>query len=191
MGTYFAMFSIFLAILKFCTDQKLLYYPLGTLVGVGDVLAQQAVEKKGIKNHNFLRTAKMTGLGLCLIGPGLRSWYIVLDKLVTGTGGGVALMKMVKDQLIWAPSFLVMFFSAVNILDGKSAAEIQEVLKRDYWQALKVNYLVWPAVQMLNFYFVPMQHRVIVVNFVALFWNTYLAYVTHKHHDDVEDASST
>ena len=154
----------------------------GALVGVGDFIAQQAVEKKGLKNHNMIRTAKMSALGFCVFAPGLRTWYIVLDKVVKGTGGGVALKKMLLDQLIWAPSFLAMFFSAVNIMDGKGIDEIKKTLSNDYIDALKFNYALWPAVQMLNFYFVPMQHRVIVVNFVALFWNTYLAYASHKHH---------
>ncbi len=126
----------------------------------------------------------MTGMGLCIIGPGLRTWYIILDKLVKGSGGTVALRKMLLDQCIWAPAFLGMFFSVVNILDGKNASEIKNILKKDYVDALKVNYAVWPAVQLLNFYFVPMRHRVMVVNFVALFWNTYLAYASHKHQDE-------
>eukprot|EP00794_Sanderia_malayensis_P012294 gene12294-13562_t len=164
----------------------------GSLVGVGDIIAQQIVEKRGLKNHDVMRTTKMAGIGFCLIGPGLRTWYIILDKLVKGTGGSTALKKMAMDQLIWAPSFLVMFFSAVNVLNGKSAKEMKEVLKHDYLNALKVNYCIWPAVQLMNFYFIPMKHRVMVVNFVALFWNTYLAYASNKgqHKIDITNEAS-
>lgn len=152
----------------------------GVLVGTGDIIAQQAVEKKGLKNHDVMRTVKMTCMGLCIIGPGLRTWYIILERLVQGAGRTVALKKMLLDQLIWAPSFLAMFISTVSVLNGKNTKEIKEKFRNDYVDMMKVNYAIWPAVQMLNFYFVPMQHRVIVVNFVALFWNTYLAYASHK-----------
>ena len=149
------------------------------LVGAGDVIAQQVVEKKG-KAHDITRTAKMTLIGLCVLGPGLRTWYIILDRVVKGAGTSAALKKMLLDQIVWAPSFLAMFFCLVSAMNGKDREQIKDKFKNDYATALKVNYMIWPAVQIINFKFVPMQHRVIVVNIVALFWNTYLAYASHK-----------
>lgn len=148
-------------------------------MGAGDVIAQQAVEKKG-KSHDLMRTTKMTLMGLCVLGPGLRTWYIILDRVVKGAGTSAALKKMLLDQTIWAPSFLAMFFCLVSAMNGKGIEEVKDKLRNDYVNAMKVNYMIWPAVQIVNFKFVPMQHRVIVVNIVALFWNTYLAYTSHK-----------
>lgn len=36
------------------------------LFGVGDGLAQQAVEKKGANRHDFMRTARMAAYGGCM-----------------------------------------------------------------------------------------------------------------------------
>ena len=44
----------------------------------------------------------------------------------------------------------------------------QEKLRGAYWEALKKNWMLWPAVQMVNFKFVPLEHRVLVVNVVSL-----------------------
>ena len=43
-----------------------------------------------------------------------------------------------------------------------------EKLRSTYWEALKKNWMVWPAVQAVNFRFVPLEHRVLVVNVVSL-----------------------
>jgi hypothetical protein len=40
-------------------------------------------------------------------------------------------------------------------LEGKSADQIVTKLKRDWPPAIKANYMVWPAAQLVNFTFVP------------------------------------
>jgi len=56
--------------------------------------------------------------------------------------------------------------------DGKKGLDTRERVRkklRDNWlQGLKVNWTVWPGVQLVNFRFVPLEHRVLVVNLVSL-----------------------
>ena len=59
-------------------------------------------------------------------------------------------------------------------------ASPQERLKSKYVEALKKNWVVWPPVQAVNFTFVPLEHRVLVVNIVSLGWNCYLSYVNSQ-----------
>jgi len=51
--------------------------------------------------------------------------------------------------------------------------------KQKFWPTLINGYKLWPMVQLVNFYFVPLNHRLLVVNSVALGWNAYLAYVAN------------
>lgn len=44
----------------------------------------------------------------------------------------------------------------------------REKLEGAYVEALKKNWMVWPAVQAVNFRFVPLEHRVLLVNVVSL-----------------------
>lgn len=44
----------------------------------------------------------------------------------------------------------------------------QDKLESTYWTALKKNWMLWPAVQAVNFKLVPLEHRVLVVNVVSL-----------------------
>lgn len=39
----------------------------GSLVGVGDVIAQQAIERRGLAHHNVQRTAKMMSVGFFFV----------------------------------------------------------------------------------------------------------------------------
>ncbi len=72
---------------------------------------------------------------------------------------------MAADQLLFAPTHLVLFLSSMAWLEGGSA---RRKLADTYTTALSRGWLVWPAVQVVNFAFVPLQHRVLVVNVVSL-----------------------
>ncbi|XP_037749550.1 protein Mpv17 isoform X3 [Chelonia mydas] len=120
----------------------------GSLVGVGDVISQQLVERRGLSGHSSRRTLKMMAIGFCFVGPVVGGWYQLLDRLIPGNTRMVALKKMVLDQ--------------------------------DYPDALLANYYLWPAVQIANFYFIPLNHRLAVVQVVAVVWNSYLSWKANQ-----------
>uniref|UniRef100_A0A803JK31 Mitochondrial inner membrane protein Mpv17 n=1 Tax=Xenopus tropicalis TaxID=8364 RepID=A0A803JK31_XENTR len=114
----------------------------GSLMGVGDVISQQLVERKGLKGHSIERTVKMMGIGFCFVGPVVGGWYKILDRIVPGSSKTVALKKMLLDQGAFAPCFLGCFLSIAGALNGLSGEQIWGKLKRDYTDALITNYYV-------------------------------------------------
>ncbi|KAM7368378.1 hypothetical protein PAMP_014601 [Pampus punctatissimus] len=152
----------------------------GSLVGVGDVISQQLIERRGLAHHNVQRTAKMMSIGFFFVGPVIGSWYKVLDKLVVGGTKSAAMKKMLVDQLCFAPCFLGAFLSISGALNGLTVEDNVTKLKRDYTDALISNYYLWPPVQIANFYFVPLHHRLAVVQIVAVAWNSYLTWKANK-----------
>ncbi len=56
-------------------------------------------------------------------------------------------------------------------------ADVKKKLQRDYLTALKGNYVLWPAAQLINFAFVPPPLAVLYVSGVALVWNTWLCWL--------------
>ncbi|XP_044864755.1 protein Mpv17-like isoform X2 [Mauremys mutica] len=152
----------------------------GSLVGVGDVISQQLVERRGLSGHRSGRTLKMMAIGFCFVGPVVGGWYQLLDRLIPGTTKMVALKKMALDQGAFAPCFLGCFLAIAGALNGLSAEENWAKIRRDYPDALLTNYYLWPAVQIANFYFIPLNHRLAVVQVVAVVWNSYLSWKANQ-----------
>ncbi|XP_061785562.2 mitochondrial inner membrane protein Mpv17 isoform X1 [Nerophis lumbriciformis] len=130
----------------------------GSLVGVGDIIAQQLIERRGLAGHNVRRTAKMMSIGFFFVGPVIGSWYRVLDRLVAGGSKSAAFKKMTVDQLCFAPCFLGAFLALSGVLNGLTVEENVAKMRRDYTDALISNYYLWPPVQIANFYFIPLHH---------------------------------
>uniref|UniRef100_A0A674IGH3 Mitochondrial inner membrane protein Mpv17 n=1 Tax=Terrapene triunguis TaxID=2587831 RepID=A0A674IGH3_9SAUR len=133
----------------------------GSLVGVGDVISQQLVERRGLRGHSTRRTLKMMAIGFCFVGPVVGGWYQLLDRLIPGNTRMVALKKMVLDQVGFAPCFLGCFLAIAGALNGLSAEESWAKIRRVRAppHALSSLFQLWPAVQIANFYFIPLNHR--------------------------------
>jgi protein Mpv17 len=93
---------------------------------------------------------------------------------------------MCVDQAIFAPSIITMFFITTSLMEGKSASEIKDKLDRDLLTAVKGNYLLWPAAQLINFTLIPTKFAVLYVSNVAVCWNTYICWLTSR--EDSESA---
>lgn len=48
------------------------------------------------------------------------------------------------------------------------------------WPTMLRHWRVWPFVQSFNFYYTPLQHRVLVHNSVLMIWSGYLSYLNHN-----------
>ncbi|KIX93815.1 uncharacterized protein Z520_10440 [Fonsecaea multimorphosa CBS 102226] len=145
------------------------------LFAAGDTLAQQAVERKGLRNHDGARTARMCLYGGCVFGPAATKWYSFLQKHINfQSHNGTILARVAADQAIFATCNLAFFLSSMSVLEG---SDPKEKLAKSYLPGLVANWSIWPAVQAVNFKLVPLEHRVLVVNVVSLGWNCYLSYL--------------
>ncbi|XP_072782297.1 mitochondrial inner membrane protein Mpv17 isoform X4 [Taeniopygia guttata] len=80
----------------------------------------------------------------------------------------------------FAPCFLGCFLAVTGATNGLSLQENWSKIQQDYMDALMTNYCIWPPVQIANFYFVPLQHRLAVVQCVAIVWNCYLSWKANR-----------
>ncbi|KAJ8670585.1 hypothetical protein QAD02_001844 [Eretmocerus hayati] len=155
-------------------------FQAGILMGIGDQIAQNLVEKRPLKNLDYVRTGQFAVIGFCMVGPATRTWYGLLDKYVGSKGAKVVLKKVVYDQLLFTPIFVAALLSVISVTQGNDVTNTKLKLEDEYVDILLNNYKLWPAVQLVNFYLVPLNHQVLVVQTVALLWNTYISYRTNR-----------
>lgn len=150
----------------------------GILCGTGDVIAQVVTEKKSASEIDINRTGCFVVLGAGFIGPTITIWYKFLSRTLGDKGKSVALKKVAVDQLLFVPPFQIALITVINSLQGRDFEFIKDQLRQKYTDILIAGYKLWPAVQIVNFYFVPLSYQVLVVQSVALFWNAYISWKT-------------
>lgn len=117
----------------------------------------------------------MAAYGGLIFGPAATHWYTFLaNRVVLSTPNRSIFARIACDQFIFAPINMTLFLSSMAYLEGSSPSQ----RLRDAWPVgMKNNFLLWPWVQAVNFKYVPLEHRVLVVNTVALGWNCYLSFL--------------
>lgn len=101
-----------------------------------------------------------------VFGPGATLWYKFLQKrIVLKSANATIAARVLVDQTVFASTNLFLFLSSMAVMEG---SDPKEKLDNSYWNALQKNWMVWPAVQAINFKLVPLEHRVLVVNIVSL-----------------------
>ncbi|QDS74658.1 hypothetical protein FKW77_009362 [Venturia effusa] len=89
-----------------------------------------------------------------------------------------AVKRVAFDQLLFSPVGLAVFFTFMTVAEGGGKRAITRKFQDLYVPALKANYLVWPAVQMLNFRVIPLQFQIPFVSTVGIAWTAYLSLTT-------------
>ena len=102
-----------------------------------------------------------------IMAPIQHKWFGFLSRIfpLTRTSGTVAAAKRTAfDQLIFAPVGLGAFFTFMTVAEGGGRKQIQKKFQDIYIPSLKANYLVWPAVQLINFRLMPRQFQIVSAN---------------------------
>ncbi|KAF9469472.1 hypothetical protein BDZ94DRAFT_1206021 [Collybia nuda] len=148
------------------------------LFGSGDIIAQQAVEKRGNK-HDFMRTARLTFYGGALFGPAMTKWYAFLNGIKFASPMRAVIYRVWLDQAVLTPVAVAFFFGSMSTLEGKPEEAIGRI-QAAYVPTIIRNWGVFLPTQIINFALVPHHLRFVVVSVVSLFWNTYLSAVNAR-----------
>ena len=163
------------------------FFTTGFLFGAGDVIAKYALPSENTrqieKSFDYNRTARAVFYGSVIFSPIGNKWMYFLQRKVhwpgksTSNSGLNTVSKVLVDQLLFAPASLVFYFSTMTIMEhGLDTELIKKKLHNSGWSSLLTNWCVWPFIQLFNFKYVKVQHRLLMVNVIAIFWNTFLSF---------------
>ncbi|KAI5244436.1 hypothetical protein E4T43_03801 [Aureobasidium subglaciale] len=126
---------------------------------------------------DFERLTRFMAYGF-IMAPIQHKWFGFLSRVfpLTATAGTTAAAKRVAfDQLLFAPVGLGAFFTFMTVAEGGGRKEVQKKFQDIYIPSLKANYLVWPAVQLINFRLMPRQFQIPFVSTIGIAWTAYLS----------------
>lgn len=149
------------------------------LGSLGDLICQFFLEGK---DHEFkyTRNGVFSSYGFLEIGLVAKLWYPLLDRLFGAQlSHGVAVKKVLCDQLIFSPVEVGTFMTWTNILDSNE--KLFDKLKRDYLPAASTNVIFWIPVSYVCFVWIPLKHRAVYSAFSAILWDIFMSYATHNN----------
>ncbi|KAN0059839.1 Protein required for ethanol metabolism [Thecaphora frezii] len=150
----------------------------GILFATGDIIAQQLLEKRGTR-HDPWRTFRLGLYGGAIFSPIAATWFgKVLERVQLKSNVANIAAKVALDQTVAAPVMTGLFFTATTIMAGGSVEDARRKLKESWWTTLKTGWAVWVPVQAVNMAIVPPSQRLLFVNVVSIFWNTFLSLVS-------------
>ncbi|KAL2832120.1 putative integral membrane protein, Mpv17/PMP22 family [Aspergillus cavernicola] len=133
--------------------------------------------KNGPPPFDFERLTRFMSYGF-FMAPLQFKWFGFLSRVfpLAKKNPTVSAMKRVAcDQLLFAPFGLTCFFTFMTVAEGGGKRALTRKFQDVYLPTLKANFVLWPAVQMLNFRVIPIQFQIPFVSTVGIAWTAYLS----------------
>lgn len=154
----------------------------GITYGTADFV-QQVLEKVVYKPklakpkpHQWKTTWNMALAGT-VNGVIFHFWYRMLDRRIPGRTAVPVVIKILLDQIIGSPTSITSFLISMAILEGKTYEDFLDDVKSDWIPLYISEWVVWPAAQYINFYYVPSRFRLLYVNGISLCSDVYKSHI--------------
>lgn len=140
-------------------------------------LSSQTISLSSSEPYDLIRTLRMAGYGMLILGPSLHYWFNLMSKLFPSKDLFSTFKKMALGQSLFGPSMTVVFFSMNAFLQGENGDEIIARLKRDLLPTMLNGVMYWPVCDFITFRFVPVHLQALVSNSFSYVWTVYMTYM--------------
>lgn len=148
-------------------------------VFISDAKVKGHVQKDGLDVPDGTQLPVMIPEGTQIA---IGSLNIQPKKIETINKWSLKFTKIFMDQFIFSSTYTAFLMVMIGLLSGKGMGDIGHSLDQSFWTIFKMDCMVWPIVQFVNFTYVPRWAQPVAVNVVNVAWNTYIALVLGAVH---------
>jgi len=155
----------------------------GTLGCVADIVCQRYVEDA--KSLDLRRLAAMTMFGSSYTGFAVTyiygSYKFILPAALRSTTARQALGSTVIDNFVHCPLiYTPTFYITTGMMQGQTYEEAKHELVSRYWETATACWVFWFPAMLGNFYLLPPQLIVAVMQVENFAWNIIIDYIAHR-----------
>ncbi|KAG7540476.1 Mpv17/PMP22 [Arabidopsis thaliana x Arabidopsis arenosa] len=151
-----------------------------SLIYIAADLSSQTIPQASVESYDLVRTARMAGYGLLILGPTLHYWFNLMSRLFPKRDLITTFKKMAMGQTVYGPAMNVVFFSLNAALQGENGSEIVARLKRDLLPTMLNGVMYWPLCDFITFKFCPVHLQPLVSNSFSYLWTIYITYMASR-----------
>ncbi|KAI6205495.1 hypothetical protein M3Y94_00798900 [Aphelenchoides besseyi] len=143
----------------------------GSLAITGDVACQLIVEKQ--QKWDVYRSLRFGFVISCIAAPIQFKWFRFLEKHIRPSQSRftTGVKKMLADQIVAAPLLTSLMLFSVQLLQTRSVDYSIARVKSIFPTVIATNYKVWPLVQIINMSLIPLNYRIVFLQFIGMFWD--------------------
>ena len=149
-----------------------------TVYAIGDLIAQRT-EGKNMGEIDRMRTLRSLTAGLIAHGPMSHYWYEISEGLFENvlhwTAWWTFFPKVILDQTTWGPFWNNTYILLLGLMQHESLEKIGSDVKRTTIPLVVSGLKLWPLAHCVTYVLIPVENRLLWVDFVEIVWVTILA----------------
>ncbi|KAL2537253.1 Peroxisomal membrane 22 kDa (Mpv17/PMP22) family protein [Forsythia ovata] len=142
-------------------------------------LSSQTIVGESTEGCDLVRTLRMAGYGMLILGPSLHFWFNFVSRVFPKRDLLSTFKKIALGQTVYGPAMTVIFFSVNAALQGESGSEIVARLKRDLIPTMIDGVMYWPVCDFFTFKFIPVHLQPLVSNSFSYLWTIYMTHTAN------------
>lgn len=149
-----------------------------TVYTIGDIIAQRT-EGADMGSLDRMRTLRSLIAGLIAHGPMSHLWYNLseglFDNVLHWTAWWSFFPKVILDQTTWGPFWNNTYILLLGLMKRESLETIWADVKRTTIPLVVSGLKLWPLAHCVTYGLIPVENRLLWVDFVEILWVTILA----------------